>query len=235
MKISGIYRIQSKSNPLKMYIGSAIDVKHRKVQHLSALRKNEHTNKKLQNHYNKYGESDLCFSILLKCDKLDLIKNEQSFIDVHKPYFNILQKAGSSLGYKTSNKTKKKQSIAKKGKYKGIDHPMFGKHHSKEAKSKIRLKRLGTKQKPESIAKRVIKNSGKKRTEESKTRLSKSHLGLNTWVKGSHPKTKTTPYHLYIKENIKNKTQTEIAKELNISQSTISLILKKWKNQNCSD
>lgn len=40
------------------------------------------------------------------------------------------------------------------------------------------------KQKPETIAKRVAKLKGKKRTQEQKDRISKSHLGQKAWNKG---------------------------------------------------
>ena len=65
MKISGIYKIQSVIKPDRCYIGSGVCIKSRWNRHLCDLRHNRHWSKKLQNHYNKYGESDLQFSILL--------------------------------------------------------------------------------------------------------------------------------------------------------------------------
>jgi len=115
MKISGIYQIQSKLKPKRIYIGSAVNIKERRITHKSLLKKNNHHNPKLQTHYNKYGESDLQFSILLGCDKEDLIKTEQYFMDFLKPWFNILPKAGNSLGIKRSNETKQKQRLLKLG------------------------------------------------------------------------------------------------------------------------
>lgn len=100
MNISGIYKIQSKIKPERIYIGSAINISHRWNMHLFRLRKKEHHSSKLQNHYNKYGESDLLFSILLGCEISDLIKIEQYFIDSYRPWFNICKVAGSALGIK---------------------------------------------------------------------------------------------------------------------------------------
>jgi group I intron endonuclease len=114
MRISGIYQIQSKINPDRIYIGSAININKRWNHHLSNLKSNNHHSIKLQNHYNKYGKEDLQFSILLECDKENLIRVEQYYIDVLNPYFNICKFAASVLGKKCSEATKKKISSHKR-------------------------------------------------------------------------------------------------------------------------
>jgi hypothetical protein len=48
--------------------------------------------------------------ILEYCDLYDTIQREQYFIDLLKPQYNILQVAGSSIGYLHSADTKKKIS-----------------------------------------------------------------------------------------------------------------------------
>lgn len=118
MKISGIYKIQSIIKPERVYIGSAVWIAHRWDQHLSDLRKNKRKNSKLQNHFNKYGEADLQFSILLGCDKEDLLKTEQYFIDSYKPWFNICPVAGSQFGrhWKLSKEDNERKSKIQKGK-----------------------------------------------------------------------------------------------------------------------
>jgi len=117
MKISGIYKIESKIKPERIYIGSAVNIHKRWILHLSRLRRQKHGNIKLQNHFNKYGEADLQFSILLGCEKEDLIKIEQYFIDSYKPHFNIAYFAGSpNLGRKMSDEHKNKISNSLKGK-----------------------------------------------------------------------------------------------------------------------
>jgi len=114
MKISGIYKIQSQIKPERIYIGSAIDINHRWKMHINDLRKNKHGSIKLQRHFSKYGEVDLQFSILLGCDKEDLIKTEQYFIDSYNPFFNICKTAGSWLGHRHSAESRKKQSDSHK-------------------------------------------------------------------------------------------------------------------------
>lgn len=108
MKISGIYKIESKLKPERIYIGSTININIRWNKHLTDLKKNRHHSIKLQNHYNKYGESDLQFSILVECEKENLLKIEQEFIDSYKPYFNICPIAGNCTGIHRSEKEKQK-------------------------------------------------------------------------------------------------------------------------------
>jgi group I intron endonuclease len=66
--------------------------------HRSDLNKNKHHSVKLQNHHNKYGLSDLVFSVVERCSKEVLIEREQHYIDELDPYFNICKVAGSVIG-----------------------------------------------------------------------------------------------------------------------------------------
>lgn len=115
MKVSAIYIIKSIINSKRVYIGSAVNVAHRWECHLSDLRLNKHHSKKLQRHYNKYGLADLNFSILLGCDKEDLVKTEQYFLDTYKPYFNVHISARSPLGLKRSKEACNNMSKAQMG------------------------------------------------------------------------------------------------------------------------
>lgn len=165
--VSGIYKIQSRLKPDRVYIGSSVDIHLRWGRHLYDLLKNRHRSFKLQNHFNKYGKPDLAFSILTTCEKDELIQKEQFFIDSINPWFNIAKVAGNPmLGRHQSEETKNKLSKLK-----------TGVRMSVEAIEKSRQARLGIKQSPETIAKRVAKNTGKKRTEETKKKMS-------VWQKG---------------------------------------------------
>jgi len=116
MKISGIYKIQSKQFPDRIYIGSAININKRWNAHLNELRNNKHGNQKLQHHFNKYKEGDLEFSILAGCDKDKLIETEQYFMDMYGPYFNIYKTARFNYYPPQSEETKRKRSESMKGK-----------------------------------------------------------------------------------------------------------------------
>lgn len=158
MKHSGIYIIQSISNPKRIYVGSAVDLNDRKQMHLFELRRNKHTNSKLQRHFNKYGESDLVFEIIeseVYLGKNHLLSREQGWFDHFKhqgmnlPYFNIMPIAGSRLGVKQSEEQRKANGDRRRGTT-----------HSKETKQLMREARLGVPQSEEHI--KNASNSHKK-------------------------------------------------------------------------
>jgi len=169
--ITGIYQIQSILYPNRIYIGSSSDAKRRKREHLILLRKNKQPNKKLQNHFNKYGESDLQFSILLECEKEDLIKIEQYFLDSYNPYFNICKIAGSVMsGMILTEEHKRKIGLAHKGK----SSPNKGKIFSEEHKKNMRhphkkWSEESKRKKSESLI--GNKNASGKRSEEKRKRI----------------------------------------------------------------
>lgn len=103
---SGIYIIQSISKPERIYVGSAVSLRSRKLRHFRELHLQKHHSAKLQNHYNKYGPANLDFIILEYCSKDLLIHREQYYLHWLKPYFNINPVAGSRLGAKHSNQSK---------------------------------------------------------------------------------------------------------------------------------
>jgi len=93
IKISCIYEIKNIKNN-NIYIGSTNNFKKRFLNHRLDLRKNKHHSKHLQNAWNKYGEENFEFNILLKCPIDYLIKMEQWFIDTLKPIYNCCKEAG---------------------------------------------------------------------------------------------------------------------------------------------
>lgn len=193
MRIPGIYKIQSIVKPDRCYIGSAINISDRWSKHLSQLRKNEHHSIQLQRHFNKYGESDLMFSILLGCEKNDLLKTEQYFLDSCPSYFNTCKVAGSSLGVKYSKERNEKISKGKKGSHRSqeackktsdslkktwelrkLNGPIKLKNHSEEANKK----------KSERMKGENNHFFGKHHTEKTKERNKIFHIGKDTWNKG---------------------------------------------------
>lgn len=161
MKEPSIYIITNNANG-KIYIGSAKNYSFRINSHKSKLKRNVHTNKHLQNAWNKYGEQNFSFSILeIVRDINVLIKREQHYLDTllhasqdsndfYKLGYNKVRIAGSNLGYKftaegkknvseghkgilASEETKKKMSSIHSGK----NNHFYGKTHSKDAKTKI--------------------------------------------------------------------------------------------------
>ena len=96
-KERGIYSIYF-IDKADFYIGSTNCKKgfeSRWRQHISALRRNKHTNSILQNTYNKYGEESMKIKIVEIFEGSDeqLLEKEQFYIDSLKPKLNVNQVA----------------------------------------------------------------------------------------------------------------------------------------------
>ena len=70
LKVQGIYIILNIINN-KCYIGSSINIKGRKEQHIRDLKKGKHCNDHLQKSWNKYGQESFVFS------KLEEVKEKE--------------------------------------------------------------------------------------------------------------------------------------------------------------
>lgn len=117
-KNSGIYCIKNKINN-KKYIGYASSFKDRKRIHFERLQGNRHINKKLQNAFNKYGENNFSFHILLYVPKIRwlLAMIEKLYIFVYNSYNNgyNLTKGGDGNSNNRNEETRKKISLAQIG------------------------------------------------------------------------------------------------------------------------
>ena len=135
---AGIYKIENLVNG-KVYIGSSVCLDKRKQNHFIQLKNSNHDNSYLQRACNKYGIDNLKFIVIEFIDKIDdkkalkeiILDREQYWTNemraLERQYgYNLATKANSMLGYKHSEESKKRMSIAK-----------IGKKHSKEAKIKI--------------------------------------------------------------------------------------------------
>lgn len=169
---TGVYRISNKINK-KIYIGSASQsggIRGRYSEHKSDLRSNKHPNKHLQSAWNKYGEVNFIFEVILYCDPEKCLFFEQKCLDRYQPWsrdrgYNILKNAGNSLGYKMPTEYinfLRKRMIddnpmkleINKEKIRGSKNGMFGRigynrgfiyKHSEETKQKLREINLGKK------------------------------------------------------------------------------------------
>ena len=112
--ISGIYKITNTTNN-KVYVGSTKDYLSRKRCHLCQLRKGKHHSKYLQRSYNKYGEENFKFELIIPCPVRYLVKMEQWFFNELKPEYNILPIAGTNLGKIVTQETRIKISNTLRG------------------------------------------------------------------------------------------------------------------------
>lgn len=177
MKQPCIYKIESSLIKGRIYIGSASYYSSRKNRHIKDLRLNKHGNIKLQRHFNKYGESDLQFSIIEPCLPQFLVAREQYYIDKFKPFFNICQIAGSSLGRIASDETKNKMRIAQTGNKNALGH-----RDSDEARRK---KSISFKGRKGFWKNKKLSNETKKRMSESQKRIGNKPP---SWLNKNHSK-----------------------------------------------
>jgi group I intron endonuclease len=166
---SGIYKIQSKVHPDRCYIGSAVYIYKRWSVHRGDLNKNKHHSVKLQRHHNKYGLSDLVFSVVERCSEEVLIEREQHYLDELDPYFNTCKVAGSVLGVKHSKETRRKISKAQKGKKK----PPFSKEHRRKLSEANKGRELSE----ETRRKMSKAKKGRECSEETRRKLSEAKKG----------------------------------------------------------
>jgi len=200
---SGVYRWVNKTNG-KTYVGSSVDLSKRLLQYYSEkyLTRNSES-MIICNAILKYGHCDLQLEILEYCDPQNAVQREQYFIDSLKPEYNILQTAGSLLGFIHSSDTKIRMSEAR-----------FGKKHSEETRRRMSEAQLRN---PHFL--------GKKHSEEAKIRMRETQaaqggykievLDLETGTKITYP------------------SISEAARALGIHQSTITNYFTRENKKPC--
>ena len=201
-KDSGIYRIVNLVNG-RIYIGSAMKLAQRSIEHGRTLRGNRHKNPFLQHDFNKCGNDSFKFEIVeVVSGKEELIKREQFYLDQYFDYkvncYNICPTAGNSLGRVFSEETKAKISAKAKGR-KASDETKAaisaggkGRKHTAEQVAKHIARITGIKFSPERLANMSKANIGKKATEETKAKMSAVH------------KIRWAEYHRKQEEELKN-------------------------------
>lgn len=163
-----------------VYVGAARDVLDRWCNHLYALRRHDHA-------YNSafldsYKNGTLALFLLEQCNKADLPKREQHWMDMFPERIN---KYRYSTPVGNKNSVGKKLSVAH---IEAIRKSWLGQHHTQEAKDKIRAAHLGrttiTPKGREKMRAAKLGNKiwvGRKHTTESINKMSKAHKGrVNT-------------------------------------------------------
>lgn len=201
----GIYKITNVVNG-KYYIGSSIKLSGRIARHKRELKNNIHPNSKLQRSWNKYGESNFTFEILLLCDEEKLLKTEQEYLD---------------LGF--SKEPTKLFNIAKNSiaPMLGLPGPNKGKKMSKETRAKMSAYRMG----------KVSPNKGNKFSLESRLKMSEDRKGNISGEK--NPSAKLTKKDvdkirsMYLSGDYNHR---EISEIMNISRINVTNIVnnKRW-------
>jgi len=155
---SGIYKIWNVIDD-RCYIGSAISFYNRYHAHKFNLLRGSHHSSHLQRFVDKYGFESLVFEIVEYADKDKLIEREQYYIDGLAPDFNIARIAGNTLGVLHTPESRKKMSVARKGKQTSL-----GRKLSNETKRKIAAAHTGKPLHPNFVAASIRANTGRKQT-----------------------------------------------------------------------
>ncbi len=103
---TGVYRWINNLNK-NTYIGSSTNLSVRFYTYYS-LAYLVKSNRPIERALLKHGYSNFTLEILEYCDKDNLLKREQFYLDNLKPEYNIVEKAGSTLGYKHTEESLKK-------------------------------------------------------------------------------------------------------------------------------
>lgn len=204
---SGIYIIKTKINN-RFYIGSAINLYNRKHTHLTHLKQKKHCNAKLQRFVNKHGIENIYFECVELCEKENLIKREQFYIDTLNPFYNIAKEAGSTLGTKITKEQSEKLSKLRKGKQNSL-----GRKYSKETILKMSQSAKKRGLHPNFVEASIKVNTGRKHTKEHRSKISEKQKKINEIQKKE------------ILNLLSNGVfQKDIALKYNVSQRVISKI-----------
>ena len=104
---SGIYLWRNNING-KCYVGSGVNLGKRFKEYFSLKYLAGCGYMNISKALMKYGYLNFSIEILEYCDKGQLISREQYYMDLLKPEYNILKVAGSTLGFKHSEESRKK-------------------------------------------------------------------------------------------------------------------------------
>ena len=184
-KYSGIYIITNTIND-KVYVGQAQDLYIRTKHHISDER-----NPLLKKAFKKYGLDKFTINVLEKCEIEKLDDREQYWMDYYEVTnmdkgYNICPIAGSTRGVKKSQEERKQMSERASQRI-GDLNPFYGKHHSDDAKEKIRQKKIGQVVSDETKRKISQRHTGEKFSEERKMAISKALKGKDkTKEHGKH-------------------------------------------------
>ena len=219
----GIYKIINVVNN-KFYVGSAVKFGKRKAEHKRRLRLGTHSNKHLQNAWNKYGETAFVFALVQAVANTDdLLAAENVWLSEHvgaEYCYNIAESA-TAFGLGKS----------------GEKNPMWGKTfvHTDEAKAKIGAAGKGREVSAETRAKRSAKLKGRIISQEQREQISKTLSGEgNYWYGKKRPEhgAKVRKAVATYRDGVLVKTYASISElraEFKATPTTVNRLLKSGK------
>lgn len=195
--LHGIYVIENQVTQ-KVYVGQSCGaggIRGRWRQHLSALRKGNHSNIKLQRAWAKYGEAAFLFRVVevVEClDQVILDRLEVSYIALHNSFtsgYNMT--SGGNAGTVASDETKRRISLSRLGKKTGplsLEHrraiadglrasPNLCRARTAEQQAALRVLALGLKRSAETRQKQSEALTGRVLDTQWREKLSRAQAG----------------------------------------------------------
>ncbi len=174
LSAGGVYAIRNVLDG-RVYVGSALNLRRRWSAHKSLLRLGRHHSLHLQRAWARDGEESFVFEVLeYVADAATILQREQWHIDYLGAAsgfgYNILKQAGSRLGFRHSEETKQRISLAFAGK--------------KNPGQSARMR--GRKLSPEHVQKMAAAHLGSKRSDETRQKISQAAVGNQRWLGKSH-------------------------------------------------
>lgn len=206
----------------RCYVGSSKDLYKRINAHLCALRKNKHTNSKLQNFVNKYGLDVMRVEVLLLCKQRDLCDNEDEQRKLYNSYhrgFDLLEYSYRPTGFTYTAEQKANLSLIQKG---NLERDLPG------LLKNLEKARIGFKIAYDAGLIRAT-FTGKKHKAESKVKMREAKVGKSTSRKGTNFTTNPgQPVYCLTKtsERLDYKSAQIAAKETGIEYKTLQQRIK---------
>jgi group I intron endonuclease len=133
------------------------------------LRRNIHHSIKLQRAWEKYGEENFIFEVIIYCKNEDKLSYEQKCIDLYDSFnsgYNVLPFSTNCTGRIISEETRRKISISNTGKK--------ASQETKDKMSKVRKGRKPSKKMIEKLIERNKARTGHKASAETREKMSKA-------------------------------------------------------------
>jgi hypothetical protein len=109
---AGVYQYINKTDPAKSYVGSSINLWDRIRQQLYEGTKPKHAGRSLLYRAGAKYPWEGFRLVRVHAVKESILAREQYYLDLIRPYYNLLTEAGSSLGYSATPETRAKMSAS---------------------------------------------------------------------------------------------------------------------------
>lgn len=233
-----IYFLENKVNH-NNYIGATIRLRKRLLNHLKKLKRNQHSNKKIQKEWDKYQQNKFVFGVIEETTKKEKRDREQYYINKLKPEYNKIIDIRKGPDPDKISQTLQGREFSQEHKDK-IARANKNRIWRDKSRQKNRQHRLNSTQSEETKAKISQSLKGREVSKETREKLRKLHIGISKNKGEDNSSAKLTAKEVKnIKRMLQNSklTHKEIADIYPVSKGTIDKISegKVWSHINIGD